>query len=117
MPQLFRCPYRGLPTLSERSAYEICLICWWEDDGQDDATADEVWAPPNGEYSLTAARANFFAHGHMYNRGAGIAVVEQPGPTRVELLTYARAVLSGAEPLDEAKLQNLLEAYYEKRDG
>jgi hypothetical protein len=50
------CPACGYPTLDERSAWEICAICWWEDDGQDDLEADEVWGGPNGDYSLTQWR-------------------------------------------------------------
>lgn len=45
--------------LSERDAFEICPVCWWEDDGQDDADADIVRGGPNGDLSLTQARANY----------------------------------------------------------
>ncbi|WP_386071346.1 CPCC family cysteine-rich protein [Tahibacter sp. UC22_41] len=62
----YLCPCCGLPTLSSRSNYCICPICFWEDDGQDDADADEVRGGPNHEYSLTEARANFTAHLTMY---------------------------------------------------
>jgi len=55
----FLCPCCGYPTLTERGGYDICLICWWEDDGQDDASADEIWGGPNSDYSLTEARENF----------------------------------------------------------
>ena len=34
-------------------------ICTWEDDGQDDDTADEVWGGPNGDFSLTQFRFEF----------------------------------------------------------
>jgi hypothetical protein len=53
------CPCCGYRTLSERASYEICPICFWEDDGQGDANADEVWGGPNKDLSLTAARQNF----------------------------------------------------------
>jgi hypothetical protein len=36
-----RCPCCGYLTLMERAGYEICDVCWWEDDGQDDPHADE----------------------------------------------------------------------------
>ena len=55
----YGCPCCGYPTLSERGGYEICWLCNWEDDGQDDPHAEEVWGGPNGPYSLAAARANF----------------------------------------------------------
>jgi hypothetical protein len=55
----FTCPCCGYPMLPERGAYEICKLCDWEDDGQDDPRADEIWGGPNGDYSLTEARHNF----------------------------------------------------------
>lgn len=30
------CPCCGYPLLGERVAFEICPLCWWEDDGLDD---------------------------------------------------------------------------------
>lgn len=30
------CPCCGYPLLWERGMYEICPLCWWEDDGLDD---------------------------------------------------------------------------------
>jgi hypothetical protein len=58
-----RCPCCGLKTLGERGGYEICAVCFWEDDGQDDDDADEVLGGPNGDLSLTVARANYRAFG------------------------------------------------------
>ena len=52
----FTCPSCAFPTLSEKSAYEICPICRWEDDGQDDSNADEILGGPNGKLSLTESR-------------------------------------------------------------
>ena len=62
-PRLEACPCCGLATLGERSSYEICRVCWWEDDGQDNAKADTVLGGPNYHLSLTQARANFLRHG------------------------------------------------------
>mgnify|MGYP001244666973 CR=1 FL=1 len=53
---MYTCPSCGYPTLSERSGYEICDICNWEDDGQDNEDADEVTGGPNYELSLTDSR-------------------------------------------------------------
>jgi len=58
-----RCPCCGCRTLSERSAFEICEVCYWEDDGQDDGDADENRGGPNGSLSLTEARANYLRIG------------------------------------------------------
>jgi Cysteine-rich CPCC len=54
-----RCPCCGYKTLRDRGGFEICLVCYWEDDGQDDRDADIVRGGPNGELSLTEARANY----------------------------------------------------------
>jgi|SRR5579884_443886 len=69
------CPCCGYPTLMARGGYEICTLCEWEDDGQDDRefvppygydSPDSVSRGPNADYSLTLARLNFADHGHMY---------------------------------------------------
>jgi len=39
--------------------FDICILCGWQDDGQNDEDADRVYGGPNGSYSLTEARANF----------------------------------------------------------
>ena len=54
------CPACGYLTLEERCSWEICLLCFWEDDGQDDFDADKIFGGPNGEYSLTNYRIKFF---------------------------------------------------------
>lgn len=62
------CPCCGYRTLMENAAYEICPVCFWEDDGQSDRDADEVWGGPNGQLSLRQARANFRAFGAAHER-------------------------------------------------
>lgn len=49
------CPSCGFPTITERMNYEICSICNWEDDGQDDGDAEQVRGA-NNNLSLTANR-------------------------------------------------------------
>lgn len=53
------CPCCHHRTLDMRSGFEICPVCFWEDDGQDDHDADAVRGGPNGRLSLTVARANY----------------------------------------------------------
>jgi hypothetical protein len=55
----YTCPCCGYLTLEERGGYDICPVCFWEDDGQDDADADTVRCGPNQGLSLTEARHNF----------------------------------------------------------
>ncbi|TQS22234.1 hypothetical protein FLX08_09150 [Microbispora hainanensis] len=54
------CPCCGYLTLDSRGWYQICPVCFWEDDGQDDHDADEIRrGGPNHGLSLTQARLNF----------------------------------------------------------
>jgi hypothetical protein len=53
------CPACGLDTLSESGGFEICWVCWWEDDGQGDWDAELVTGGPNYDLSLKRARENF----------------------------------------------------------
>jgi Cysteine-rich CPCC len=54
-----RCRCCTCKTLGERGGFEICPVCFWEDDGQDDYDADVVRGGPNGSLSLTQARMNY----------------------------------------------------------
>ena len=60
------CPCCGYPTLEERNGYDICQLCNWEDDGQDDHNSAKIGGP-NGFYSLDQARQNFLQYGIMYS--------------------------------------------------
>jgi hypothetical protein len=55
----FLCPCCHFPTLNERGGFDICFLCNWEDNGQDDHNADLVLGGPNQSYSLTEAIQNF----------------------------------------------------------
>ena len=55
----YRCPCCRFPTLDGRCGFQICRLCWWEDEGLDDPYADQAWDGPNGGYSLAEARRNF----------------------------------------------------------
>lgn len=59
---LFACPCCGFATLREAGCYEICPLCFWEDDGQDDPDAAENHGGPN-YVSLVEARINFIKFG------------------------------------------------------
>jgi hypothetical protein len=73
-----RCPCCGCKTLGERSGWEICPVCFWEDDGQDDHNADAVLGGPNGALSLSAARQNYQQFGACERRH--IVHVRPPRP-------------------------------------
>jgi|SRR5579863_7639614 cysteine-rich CPCC protein len=55
----YRCPCCGCKTLEAPDAMMLCPVCWWEDDGQEDADASEIRLTVNGHLSLTEARASY----------------------------------------------------------
>jgi hypothetical protein len=56
------CPCCGHLTLHERAGFEICAVCSWEDDGQDDVDAHLDRGGPN-HGTLWAARTRFLTSG------------------------------------------------------
>ena len=52
-------PCCGFRTLNEKAGFEICPVCYWEDDGHDSRNADTVRGGPNNLLSLSEARRNF----------------------------------------------------------
>lgn len=68
------CPCCAYPTIVGRAALDICPLCGWEDDGQDDADRKPPGAPlpdavvggVNHDYSLREARENFAQYVTMY---------------------------------------------------
>jgi len=52
----------------------------------------------------------------MYDSGEGIVIVERPSAARRELVAYAKGALSGVVPLDESKLQALINRDRSARD-
>ena len=76
-----RCPCCGYKTLSERAAYDICKVCFWEDDGQDDSNASEIWGGPNGDLGLAQARVNYKLFGACCEKD--ILHVRPPRPSEL----------------------------------
>ena len=64
----YLCPCCKFKTLYARGAYEICPVCFWEDDGQDEADAERVLGGPNYSLSLRQAQANFKRIGAVEER-------------------------------------------------
>lgn len=73
-----RCPCCGSLTLSERGAFNLCPVCCWEDDGQDDKDAAVVRGGPNRSLSLEVARRNYREFGACDQ--AFLARVRPPKP-------------------------------------
>lgn len=62
IPVFLACPCCGYATLETRGEFEICPICFWEDDGQDDVDAHHERGGPN-RHSLAAGRKSFLLTG------------------------------------------------------
>ncbi|MBU6464047.1 MAG: hypothetical protein KGK01_12500 [Bradyrhizobium sp.] len=77
----YRCPCCHFKTLFGRGQDEICEVCFWQDDGQDEQNADAVVGGPNKELSLTEARSNFRQLGAINERWTGN--VRPPSPDEI----------------------------------
>lgn len=99
----YRCPCCRRLTLEERGGFDICPVCFWEDDGQDDRDADIVRGGPNGGLSLTEARENYLRVGasHVLHDPRWTAA---PTGQRLHSSLAGRALVSrsgsGCEPAD-----------------
>lgn len=71
----FQCPCCDYYTLAGRAGFEICPICYWEDDGQDMGELDRVSGP--NHITLRAARENFERIGASDE--AALPLVAAPG--------------------------------------
>ena len=74
--QLVACPCCGRASLTESGGYDICKVCWWEDDGQDNNQADHGSGP--NHLTLTQARANYLAHGIFDPRREDLRAHQEP---------------------------------------
>lgn len=64
----YLCPCCGYRTLDTPSALQLCPVCWWEDDGQENEDASEVRLTVNGQLSLSEARTNYMQFGAAHPR-------------------------------------------------
>src|SRR4051812_38121127 len=77
----FRCPCCKYLTLPSRGSYEICPVCFWEDDGQDEHDAEVVRGGPNASLSLRQAQENYRVFAAM--EGRFVAYVRPPRPDEI----------------------------------
>jgi hypothetical protein len=71
----YRCPCCKFKALRGRGMDEICKVCFWHDDGQDEHDAEVVRGGPNRKLSLRQVQKNF----------------EQCGASNPQLAARARA--------------------------
>jgi hypothetical protein len=99
-PDLAVCPCCGYPTIAARRDHDVCCLCNWQDDGQDDHDADNVRGGPNADYSLTEARSNFVEHRTQY-RPSDVSRFAHATPTyeaRSALIAAFDALLPAVHP-------------------
>jgi hypothetical protein len=77
----FRCLCCGYRTLEAPEAMELCPVCWWEDDGQEDSNPAKVRLTVNGELSLSEARENYVRCGAAHPRF--LRYVRKPLPSEL----------------------------------
>jgi hypothetical protein len=85
--QLIACPCCGRASLTEQASYDICKVCWWEDDGQDNDQADHGSGP--NHLSLTQARANYLAFGIFDPRREDLRAHQEPAAKYAIVRTFA----------------------------
>lgn len=60
-PSSFRCPCCDHLSLASRGDYDICEICYWEDDGTDDVLYSTPFSP--NHMTLAQGRLNYKTFG------------------------------------------------------
>ena len=64
----YRCLCCGFKTIETPDTLALCPVCWWEDDGQEDADAGDVRHTVNGSLSLNDAREHYSRCGAAHPR-------------------------------------------------
>jgi len=78
---MFTCPCCGLNTLTEEASYDICKVCWWEDDGLDNSSAHRHSGP--NHISLIRGRINVLLSG-IFDPGRGDLLSKQESSEKYE---------------------------------
>jgi hypothetical protein len=95
------CPCCGYQTLTERDMYQICSVCFWEDDCADDYRCvgldpgNDGWSFAN-RVTLSQARANYALLGACVKEMVKNTRPPQPGEIAIK---QARAV-AAVDPVD-----------------
>lgn len=74
----FACPCCQYKTLDERGGYDICCVCFWEDDGNNDPTR---YSGPN-HITLGEGQKNFEKFGACDLKS--ISSILKEGPSKFE---------------------------------
>jgi len=102
--KLTTCPGCSFPSFSEDWSHNICIVCNWQHDGQDDPYANEIWGGPNYELSLTENRLNICRTLKEKSEKIGGKINEAPS----EILEIFKAHRHRMDSFDEDKMMNAL---------
>lgn len=105
----FNCPCCGYLTLDEKASYEVCILCDWEDDGQDDFDADRIKGGANSDYSPTEARDNFKKYLTMYEPNRDMRIT---GSDTAEEVEIKKQLMKGYDEIFKEKDSFQLEKLY-----
>jgi len=94
--QVYTCPGCGFPTLKEKSAFNTCIICAWEDDGLDDNTGSIL-----DELNVTYSVQGMTLKENRINIG--------------RMLDTSAELVDGEVDFDTARVLKVI-AYYEQRE-
>ncbi len=104
----YPCPCCGLPTIDEPGIYDICAVCWWEDDGHEGHSPFS----PNG-MSLTQAKQNFLENLSIFAVGQepdGFADTEEQRGRKLRLLESFEALRSDTDSGSQEILRDRIKA-------
>ncbi|MDC8003872.1 CPCC family cysteine-rich protein [Aureisphaera galaxeae] len=102
--KLTTCPGCGFPTFTEDWFHEICGVCNWQNDGQDDPHADEVWGGPNYKLSLTENRLNICRTLEEKSKALNGVAMQDPN----EIMDVLKAHQKRMDSFDDDKMMNAL---------
>lgn len=108
----YACPCCGLPTIDEPGIYDICAVCWWEDDGQN---GNSPFSP--NRMSLAQAKENFRSNLSMFAAGAepeGFADSEGQRARKKSLLEAFELLRSDTDSGSQERLRDQMKRAIEE---
>ena len=103
------CKSCGFPTLNPTRFFEICQLCNWQDDVQDEHDADIAYGAPNGE-SLTESRIEFGLELDEIGFNMNASIIQNPEIILTVLKEYKHN-LQNAESINEKSVDNFDTAF------
>jgi len=100
---VYGCPCCKHRTLRGRAGFEICPVCYWEDDGQDEHDADVVRGGPNGNLSLREAQDNY--RRFQASEAQAVVHVRAPLPEEQVASEAIPGIIKPANELTVAEIQ------------